>query len=279
MFGLPLALLMAVTAPSANVVITSPVVNMYSRASVNADVVSQAVYGSNAQIVARRGGWLRVQTADAYSGWMMASAGLRRGGYARTAQAVQVESLFANLYREADVTKHRPLLTVPFEARFEVMPAREDDPRWLQVRLPGGRKAWIQRGDVTADPKPHAMAEVVEFSRRFVGLPYLWGGTSTYGYDCSGFTQMLYRRVGVVIPRDAGQQASWTGMVAVARDQLRAGDLLYFGASADKVTHTGMYLGNGEFIDATPWQQPVVQIDRLDDQHWTPLFVAARRIP
>jgi cell wall-associated NlpC family hydrolase len=131
---------------------------------------------------------------------------------------------------------------------------------------------------VTVDPKPWTVAEVVEFSRRFLGLPYLWGGTSTYGYDCSGFTQMLCRRRGVVIPRDAGQQADWTGMVPVGRDQLRPGDLLYFGASADKITHTGMYLGNGEFIDATPWQRPVVQIDRLDDPHWAPLLVAARRI-
>lgn len=278
MVCLPVALLMAVTPPSANVVITAPVANMYSRANLNADVVSQAIYGSNAQIVAHSGGWLRIQTADAYEGWVMASSVLRRPAYARTEQVVEVESLFANLYREADVTKHRPLLTVPFEARLEVLPAHEEDARWIEVRLPGSRNAWIQRGDVTADPQPHALAEVVEFSRRFLGLPYLWGGTSTYGYDCSGFTQMLYRRRDVVIPRDASQQAAWTGMAPVARDQLRPGDLLYFGASAEKVTHTGMYLGNGEFIDATPWQRPVVQIDRLDDEHWAPLFVAARRI-
>jgi len=273
----------AVTAPSANVVITAPVANMYSRASANADVVSQAIYGANARIVGRGGGWVRIRTADAYTGWVTASSVLRRPVYAGTAPFVEVESLFANLYREADVTKHRPLLTVPFEARLEVLPAREparnDDPRWLHVRLPNGRTAWIQRGDVTSDPKPRTVAEVVEFSRRFLGLPYLWGGTSTYGYDCSGFTQMLSRRRGVAIPRDASQQAAWTGMGAVARDQLRPGDLLYFGASADKITHTGMYLGNGEFIDATPWERPVVQIDRLDDPHWAPLFVAARRIP
>ncbi|MGA3026354.1 MAG: SH3 domain-containing C40 family peptidase [Bryobacteraceae bacterium] len=283
MWCLLVAFLMAEAAPSANVVITAPVANMYSHANANADVVSQAIYGANAQIVGRRGGWLRIRTTDAYTGWVTATSVLRRPAYARTAGFVEVESLFANLYREADVTKHRPLLTVPFEARLEVSPAGEpagkDDPRWLRVRLPGGRKAWIQRGDVTSDPQPRTVAEVLEFSRRFLGLPYLWGGTSTYGYDCSGFAQMLCRRRGVVIPRDASQQATWTGMVPVARDRLQPGDLLYFGASADKIVHTGMYLGNGEFIDATPWQRPVVQIDRLDDEHWAPLFVAARRIP
>jgi gamma-D-glutamyl-L-lysine dipeptidyl-peptidase len=283
MLCLLVALLMAegVTAASATAVISAPVANMYSRADANADVVSQAIYGSDVQIVGRRGGWVRIRTADSYTGWVVAASVLRHPPYAQA--WVQVESLFANVYREADVTKHRPLLTLPFEARLEVLPARQpvraEDPRWLRVRLPGGRRAWIQRGDVTADPKPRTVAEVIEFSRRFLGLPYLWGGTSTYGYDCSGFTQMLCRRRGLVIPRDASQQAAWTGAVPVTRGQLRPGDLLYFGASADKITHTGMYIGNGEFIDATPWERPVVQIDRLDDPHWALLFVAARRIP
>jgi len=276
-----LCLLLAVSASvhSANVVINAPVANMYSRASANAGVVSQAIYGANAGVVARRAGWLRIRTADRYSGWIVASQALRHAPYAQTGRFVQIESLFANLYREADITKHRPLLTLPYEARLEVLVDRPDDPRWLQVRLASGRKAWVQRGDVSSDLKPRSLAEVLQFGRRFLGLPYLWGGTSTYGYDCSGFTQMLLRRRGVVLPRDAGQQAEWPGAVAAPKDKLQPGDLLYFGDSPDKIAHTGMYLGNGEFIDATPWQHPVVQIDRLDDAHWAPLFVAARRIP
>jgi cell wall-associated NlpC family hydrolase len=270
------------TVPSANAVIAVPVTNMYSRPNANADVVSQAIFGANAQIVGRRGAWLRIRTADSYTGWITASSALRRKPYAQDGaldgSCVEVESLFANLYREPDITKHRPVLTVPFEARFEVVPAQGDNPRWLQVKLPGGHNAWIQRGDLTADLKPQAIPDVIAFSRRFLGLPYLWGGTSTYGYDCSGFTQMLCRRRGVLIPRDASQQAAWTGLAPVARDRLQPGDLLYFGASADRITHTGMYIGDGEFIDATPWQRPVVQIDRLDNEHWAPLFVAARRI-
>lgn len=268
--------------PSANAVVTVPVANMYSRPNANAGVVSQAIFGANAQIVGRRGAWLHIRTADSYTGWITASSVVRHKPYAQDGAPggayVEVESLFANLYREADVTKHRPVLTVPFEARLELLPAQADDPRWLQVKLPGGHKVWIQRGDVNSDAKPQAIPDLIAFSRRFLGLPYLWGGTSTYGYDCSGFTQMLSRRRGVLIPRDATQQAAWPGMTAVARDRLQPGDLLYFGADADKVTHTGMYIGNGEFIDATPWRRPVIQIDRLDDEHWAPLFVAARRI-
>ena len=118
-----------------------------------------------------------------------------------------------------------------------------DDARWLQVRLPDDRAGWMQAGDVSFDPKPLTIAETLEFSKRFLGLPYTWGGTSSFGYDCSGFAQMLCRRRGVLMPRDAQPQADWSGVVAVDRKDLQPGDLLYFGASDKKITHTGIYHG------------------------------------
>jgi cell wall-associated NlpC family hydrolase len=89
---------------------------------------------------------------------------------------------------------------------------------------------------------------------------------------------MLCRRRGITIPRDAQPQADWSGAVPVERRNIEPGDLLYFGRSDRKITHTGMYIGNGEFIDATTNGKPIVQIDRLDEAPWTTLFVAARRL-
>ena len=123
-----------------------------------------------------------------------------------------------------------------------------------------------------------SIAETLEFSKRFLGLPYTWGGTSSYGYDCSGFSQMLGRRRGVNMPRDAQPQADWSGVVAVERKDLQPGDLLYFGSSDKKITHTGMYMGDGKFINATTHLTPMVRIDDLNEEHWTKLLVAARRV-
>jgi hypothetical protein len=188
-----------------------------------------------------------------------------------------VHSLFANLYREPDVTKRRPLATIPFESRLEVVDPDADGDVWVRVRLPDATTAFIHRGSVTFDDRPLPVEEVTVLARQFVGLPYLWGGVSTFGFDCSGLTQMLCRRRNILIPRDAQPQANWEGMLAVTRDSLEPGDLLYFGPSSGRITHTGYYLGGGEFIHATTHIRPMVQISRLDEPHWSALLVACRR--
>jgi gamma-D-glutamyl-L-lysine dipeptidyl-peptidase len=119
---------------------------------------------------------------------------------------------------------------------------------------------------------------MLALSRKFLGLPYTWGGTSSYGYDCSGFVQMLERRRGILMPRDAQPQADWSGVEPVDRKNLEPGDLLYFGSSAKHITHTGMYLGEGKFINATTHLTPMVRIDDLNEEYWTRLLVAARRV-
>jgi cell wall-associated NlpC family hydrolase len=279
-FLLALALMIP---PSPGAVVVKPVANMYSAPSQDADVVSQAIFGSSVVLVEEQSAWAKVRTADDYSGWMLLAA-LRRYGaddhaYASTGTVAQVENLFANVYREPNVTKHQPLLTLPFEARLEVAAEPEKDGgRWVEVRLPDGRSAWIQRGDVNLNPRPFSVKETIELAQRFLGLTYLWGGTSSFGFDCSGFTQMLVRRRGIVMPRDADAQAAWAGVVPVKRAKLQAGDLLFFGESPQQITHTGMYIGHGKFIHDSAHEHPGVQIGRLADQPWTHLLVACRRL-
>lgn len=267
--------LFAVALP--NAVVTQPVMNMYSRPTLDADVVSQAIYGANVGVLERKDGWARIRTADAYTGWAPL-AGMRTDQtYAAKGRVAEVRSLFAHVYREASVTKHAPLITVPFETKFEVVGEPVEE-RWLQVRLPDDRPGWVQLGDLAFDPKPLTIPEMIALSKRFLGLPYTWGGTSSFGYDCSGFTQMLCRRRGVNMPRDAQPQAEWSGVVPVERKDLKPGDLLYFGPSEKKITHTGIYIGEGKFINATTHETPSVRIDNLDDPHWTRILVAMRRV-
>lgn len=273
----------AAAAVSRTQVVVVPVADMYSAPNETSDVVSQAIYGSNVQLLVSRGEWSRIETQeDHYKGWTR-SRYLRivqsGPGYATSGRTVQVESLFANLYRETDVTKHQPVVTIPFESKLEVLAdGTGRNEGWLQVHLPDLKTAWIQQGDVIADLKPLTIDDSIALGKRFLGLPYLWGGRSSFGYDCSGFTQMLVRARGINMPRDADQQAAWKGVTAIDRKDLQPGDLLFFGSSPKKITHTAMYIGDGQFIQATTNTHPVVQISRLDDQPWTRLLVACRRV-
>jgi len=282
----------ALFAANSTHIVVVPVANMYSGPSDQTAVVSQAIYGTNVTLLTAQGEWSRIQTADLYKGWIP-SRHLRLiqngTGYATSGAIVQVESLFANIYREPDVTRHKPVVTIPFETRLVVIPdenavdANKGDGKgahhgWSQVRLPDKSSAWIQSGDVVADPQPLSISDSIELAKRFLGIPYLWGGSSSFGYDCSGFTQMLMRSRGVVMPRDADKQAAWTGMIPVSRKDLQPGDLLFFGSSPREITHTGMYIGDGQFIHDTTNGHPVVQISRLDDELWTRLLVSSRRV-
>ncbi len=105
-------------------IVVVPVANMFSKPSDQSDVVSQAIYGSNVTLVTAQGEWSRIETADHYKGWVR-SRHLRLvqngDGYATSGTVVEVQSLFANIYREPDITRHQPVITIPFETRLEVI--------------------------------------------------------------------------------------------------------------------------------------------------------------
>lgn len=264
-----------------DLVAAKPVINMYKSATAESEVTSQVLYGTGVLSLDKQGDWLEIRTADGYTGWVSASDVHAQNGkhYAPDEKLVRVAGISANLYREPDVTQHAPVLRLPWEAILEVAPdSTESNPRWLKVRLVDGQTAWVQRGDVGQKPAPLSIEDDLTLAHKFLGTTYTWGGVSSFGFDCSGFTQMLIRQRGIDMPRDANLQADWSGVSAVDRKDLQPGDLLFFGSSRSKITHTGMYLGHGEFIHDTTHDHPGVQISRLDDMPWTKLLVAARRV-
>ncbi|WP_108652942.1 C40 family peptidase [Dongshaea marina] len=126
---------------------------------------------------------------------------------------------------------------------------------------------------------------MVSLSTRFIGTPYTWGGSSSFGFDCSGFVQQMYKTMGVILPRDSGPQAQWKGFLSVKRNALHPGDLLFFGK--DRVTHVGMFLKKQHdkllFIDATVSDNqgknaPYLQLSDLNATYWSKLYLGARRL-
>jgi len=266
-------------------VVLRPVINFHSAPREDSDVVTQALLGARLLEVARKEGWVRVKGDDDYPGWVQLALlrtlqdAERYPASLEPGQVVEVDALGANLYLEPDVTKHAPVLTAPFGVRLQRVNAGRDTARWIEVRLPDQRVAWIQQGDVRTDLQPRSLEAALVLARRFLGITYTWGGSSTLGFDCSSFTQIILRSRGVIMPRDANQQVVWTGLAPVPdRAQLQPGDLLFFGKDLAHVTHTGIFLGQGSFIHDTPRDRPGVQVTDLSEPYWSKLLVAMRRL-
>jgi cell wall-associated NlpC family hydrolase len=266
--------------------VINSVENMHSRSTSSSDVVSQAILGTNVKLLKKERNsdgedWCQVETPDTYKGWIISSAleFLKPGAkpYVSSGNIFVVTALLANTYREPDVTKHKPVKVAPISAILEVV--EERDARWLQVNLPCGTKVWIQHGDGEVREAPMVWPrtspkDMVALSKRFIGLPYCWGGTSPLGLDCSGFVQLVYKMGGRPILRDADIQFEGSGLVEVAAGEEMAGDLVFFGKN---IGHVGMMIDAEYFIDATTHEKPVVRIDRLKDAYWQKIYQGARR--
>ena len=118
--------------------------------------------------------------------------------------------------------------------------------------------------------------QVVREASKFLGAPYRNGGTSTNGLDCSGLVVAVYQKFGIAIPRTSHEQAKFG--TKVDRSGLEPGDLVFFRTSGTtKITHVGIYTGDGEFIHASNRSRRV-QYDRLDNRYFKRRYATARRV-
>ena len=116
--------------------------------------------------------------------------------------------------------------------------------------------------------------QAVALVERFLGIPYVWGGATPSGFDCSGLVMYVYGLLGIRLPHYSGYQ--WYAGPHVARDQLQPGDIVFFHASANGPQHEGMYIGSGEFIHA-PHTGDVVKVSSLYDPQYALSYVGAVR--
>lgn len=115
---------------------------------------------------------------------------------------------------------------------------------------------------------------IVATAKTFMGVPYVFGGITPKGFDCSGLVQYVFKLNGVNIPRLADEQYS-LGRTAT-RSQLVAGDLVFFNTEGGGITHCGIYVGGGNFLHASSSRG--VRIDSLDNEYWKPRFVGAKKL-
>lgn len=118
-------------------------------------------------------------------------------------------------------------------------------------------------------------AQIVDYAKSLLGSRYVYGGTTTSGFDCSGFVQYVYKNFGISLNRSSRDQ--YSNGVAVSKSNLQAGDVLFFSSTGGSITHVGLYIGNDQFIHASTPSTGVI-ISSLNQAYYTSGYVGARRM-
>jgi len=241
-------------------VTTQSVINFRTGPSYASEAATQTLMGMPLRILEKRNGWTRAITPEGYIAWV-SSGGIREMSQAEydawtSAEKIIITTHYALFREQANANG----AVVSDGVWGNIVRADGESGAYYRVILPTGLNAFVLKRDAQKlgawlkqrNPEPK---NIIATGKQFIGFPYMWGGTSIKAMDCSGFVKTCYYLHGVIIPRDASQQAYVGENVDISGgiDHLQPGDLLFFGSKAtadskERITHVGIYMQEGEFI-------------------------------
>ena len=128
-------------------------------------------------------------------------------------------------------------------------------------------------GNATKADASNYRVSAANVAQKYIGLKYVWGGTTPRGFDCSGLVQYSFKQAGKTLPRTAAQQFKLGKYVG--KQGLRTGDLVFFKTSGTRISHVGIYIGNNKFVHSS---NSGLKIDSMSNSYWSPKFAGGKRV-
>ena len=267
------------TIPKGIEVINDSIVDVFKNPNTNSERVTQTLFGQQIKIIEGISDWSKVEVEDGYTGWIKSDK-INKAFTKKTSTKVIIKSKLKNIYSTMNETSLIKQITLGTEL-FCI--GKTDN--WYEVVLPMNTKGWIKDEDTlevktgTHIPKTTG-SEFVETAKKFLGVPYLWGGVGAPGIDCSGLIYISGLVNGVDLPRDAQPQyEAISTIVKPTIKDMKTGDLVFFSAKIDSstITHVGIYIGNNKFIQASSGEG-LVTITSLSNNYYKERIVGVRRV-
>lgn len=241
------------------------VTNMRGKPSHDSEIVSQALFGEIIIPQNTFDGWVQVETPDGYVGWVPSES--VKEVYKPYIANAYVSQNSALVFSRNDI-KIGPAQILPYGVGVNVID--DFDSIWAVIEIPGGNIGFTQKGNLSTSLQLLNKSELASFAKTFQNIPYFWGGRSSFGFDCSGFIQFLYSRIGIGLQRDSHQQSNDVRLSEVPIDDMQTGDLIFWGNSNREIRHVGMFIGSEEFIHSSSREnQPWVRVSKLSDPTWS----------
>lgn len=232
-------------------IINTPVANIYKEPLHQSEVVTQGLLGESCEILDKKDVWYHIKQWDNYEGWVYYFHGIVseiKYEYNLVSQDLFGEIIDGNGDTIRNITYGNMLNAVAENNGYKII-------------LPDGQKGF-SKNNFTSEINRATREIIIKISRKFIGVPYLWGGKSSYGMDCSGLVQTVFKSVGIELPRDANQQAEFFKKNKINVDKLQKSDLLFF-AEKDNIIHVAISTGDQNFINA----HGLVQEESIDNKN------------
>lgn len=279
-------------------VINLSVSNNRTRPSHGAAMATQALLGTPVKILKKQDSYYLIRTPEGYISWID-NAGLTLMDSMQFTEWKAADKLvYTAQYGHAYQSRSKKAQPISDLTAGDILKLTGKKGRFYKAVFPDGRQAYILKkeampfGEWKSRPAPNGQ-KILETAESMLGVPYLWGGTSAKGVDCSGFTKMSYFLNGIILPRDASQQEAVgekidiyendTVSLAKCLKNLQPGDLLFFAGNKNNlsaITHTAIYIGKGEFIQAAGLVRINSMIPGADnyDDYQSRTLVSAKRM-